>query len=162
MDEYLIERAKELDPEVYIRRILGGFVLNYEEPEFGSCGGDPNPTSVTELEQTVDLLFSECTDINGTDYFALDTDRYNIFLNPNATFNATVEFSWLGSQRNCPARNEGRGEIDDGSLVDGFSANIFQQAACFPVGESSLPVFTSNFSRRKIAATVYYNNNVSL
>ena len=162
VDEHLINRAKYLDPEVFIRRVLGGFVMMNKEPNFGSCGGYPNKDFVETLQGKVETQFLQC---NGMEYFALNGSEINL-----------RRFPWL--ERDCPTDYEGgsggngggsggnRGDIDGGSLVDGTSANIFQQTVCNLTGElkarNSTPVFTpNNPPQPNISATVYYNNNVS-
>ena len=164
VDEYLIDRAKDLGPEVYIRRLLGGFVMTYGDPEFGTCAlSSTLDRDLVELSRAAaDSAFGVCRDINTTseyNYFTLATD---------AGINATVRFPWLTSRENCPAlykggNNGSRGaQIDGDSLVEGLSANLFQQTSCALAGDDgALPVLTLNRTERRISATVYYNNNVS-
>ena len=158
VDEHLINRAKDLDPEVFIRRVLGGFVMMNKEPNFGSCGGYPDKDTVENLQGKVETQFLQC---NGTEYFALNGSEINL-----------RRFPWL--ERDCPTDYKGGsggsgggsggngGNIDGGSLVDGTSANYFQRAVCSELENSSIPVFTpNNPPQPNISATVYYNNNVS-
>ena len=162
LDEHLIEQANDLDPEVFIRRVLGGFVMTYDEPNFGSCGSFPNENYAPIVQGRVEKQFLQCTEVNnGSEYFSL-----------NVTELGLTNLDWLESQENCPARYEGGsggngGNIDAGSLVDGTSANYFQQFSCIEAEEAgvrnSLPVYTPNRPTQPkiISATVYYNNNVS-
>ena len=135
--------------------------MTYDEPNFGSCGGFPNETFAPFVQKLVEEQFSQCTEVNnGSEYFSL-----------NVTELGLTNLDWLESQENCPARYEGGsggngGNIDAGSLVDGTSANYFQQVSCQLAGDSaqnSLPVYTPNRPTQPkiISATVYYNNNVS-
>jgi hypothetical protein len=159
VDEHLIEQANDLNPEVFIRRVLGGFVMTYDEPNFWSCGGFPNEDSAPFVQGRVEEQFLQCTEVNNSsEYFSL-----------NVTELGLTDLDFLESQENCPARYEGGsgGNIDAGSLVDGTSANYFQQVSCIEAEEAgaqnSLPVYTPNRPTQPkiISATVYYNNNVS-
>ena len=158
VDEYLLEKAEDLDAEVYIRRLLGGFVMSYSEPEFGSCGFGNKVSDVDELEDIVNSSFTQCSMIDGRDFY--------IILVNSSEFDF---FPWLGNVYYCPLLNEtesgsGSGEVINGnSLVDGFSANLVQSTICNGTNEddtSPLAVYTSDFTKQKISATVYYNNNV--
>ena len=159
VDEYLLEKAEDLDAEVYIRRLLGGFVMSYSEPEFGSCGFGNEVSDVDELEDIVNSSFTQCRMIDGRDFYILVNS-------PEFDF-----FPWLGNIYYCPLLNgaesgSGSGEVINGnSLVDGFSANLVQSTICNVINEddnltSPLAVYTSDFTKQKISATVYYNNNV--
>ena len=136
--------------------------MTYDEPNFGSCGGFPNETFAPFVQKLVEEQFSQCTEVNnGSEYFSLNVAKLNL-----------TDLDFLESQENCPARYEGGsggngGNIDAGSLVDGTSANIFQQVSCIEAEEAgvrnSLPLYTPNRPTQPkiISATVYYNNNVS-
>ena len=151
VDEYLIRKAEDLDPEIYIQRLLGGFVLSHQEPAFGSC-----ESISTRVEEAANKVFTRCRQIEGSEYY---------------TANLT-EGTWLNRLDNCPAlaaNTTGSGSDagpDADSLVDGTSVDLFRGVLCGEkdIGGSastSLPIFTPNPSTSKIEATVYYNNNVS-
>ena len=159
IDEYLIQKAEDLDPEVYIRRLLGGFVMSYREPEFGSCGLGNDPFDVDSLENITSQSFTLCREINGTEFYTLGA-------------NLSAAFPWMNNEDNCPALNASEGSVGSGaegldgnSVVDGFSANVAQMLLCSEDNDDSpQAIFTTNpspQSQQNIEATVYYNNNVS-
>ena len=164
VDEYLLEKAIDIDAEVYIRRLLGGFVMSYSEPEFGSCSAGNEDADVTELEVTVSSSFTQCRMIDGRDFYTLVNSPEFITIYP-----------WLGDVYYCPLLVESgsasglnvfQSEVINGnSLVDGFSANLVQSNICDDIFENDLTgppaIFTSDFTKQKISATVYYNNNVN-
>ena len=164
VDEYLLEKANDLGAEVFIRRLLGGFVMSYEEPQFGSCGFGTKQVDVLELRGFIGQSFTQCTEIfNETEYYSYSTAGSDLL----------ESLPWLSSEANCPLLHESGssgfslvpGGIDSESVVDGFSANLAQDTICEQVDDfdndsSPQPIFTSSFLQQKIAATIYYNNNV--
>ena len=159
VDEYLIQKAEDLDPEVYIRRVLGGFVMSYREPEFGSCDLGNDPLNAENLESLASQSFTLCREINDTEFYTLST-------------NLAAAFPWMNNEDNCPALTASEGSVGSGaegldgnSVVDGFSANVAQMLLCREVNDDSpQAIFTTNpspQSQQNIEATVYYNNNVT-
>ena len=159
VDEYLIEKAEDLSPEVYIRRLLGGFVMTYSEPEFGVCGFG----SADTVESFVDSAFIQCTEIDQDEFYTLNLN--SSFIPPGIP----EMFQWLNDEDNCPLLDGERnltgsgssGGINSDSIVDGFSANLAQIGVC-EIGSNEQAVYTSNTLDQKTTATVYYNNNVIL
>ena len=187
VDEYLIDKAKDLDPEVFIQRVLGGFVMTYADPDFGQCAESVD--AVDSVRERAADLFTQCTNISNTDYFTLDVDalamevmEFREFLKtlntPEArmliellSLNFTEIYSFLNSPENCPdlygnssVSGSGGGEgIDGDSVIDGLSRGLFTTfgGTCSEHARSALPLFTPNRTNNRISATVYYNNNVS-
>ena len=161
VDEFLLEKAEDLDAEVYIRRVLGGFVMSYSEPEFGTCGFGNEVADVGEFEDRVESSFTECIMIDGRNFYVLVNNSF--FLN-----NTYDIFPWLGNIMFCHLLGNGSGEvINANSLVDGFSANVVQSTICGFINEyeditQPPAILTSNFTKQRISATVYYNNNVCI
>ena len=153
VDEYLLHRAEDLEPDVYKRRLQGGFVISYMEPEFGICGSD---------ESIADDSFLLCTNIQDSDYYTLNTDKYNMSVEQYGLI-------WLNSMDNCPllytnSSVNSTGLVDSDSLVDGISARIVQGSVCSDdkLNKTRPPaMYTANFIQQKMAATVYYNSEVS-
>lgn len=153
MDEHLLRRADNLDAEVFIRRYLGGFVMSHKEPIYDTCARDKSTAS--SIQATVAATFSECTEIRGNDLYTLTQS----------------DFPWLTNPELCPALNESESGnvttttgLDGNSLIDGLSEDLTKLFVC-PNDTSSnlLPLFTPNFTTpRRLSATVYYNNNVSM
>ena len=175
VDEYLLLRAEDLAADVYSRRLLGGFVMSYSEPEFGSCStfrDFPTPNSFLVNES-----FVQCAEISGTEYYSLNYPLYKSEFNDS--------FPWLNREDNCPALFIGSGSgsgsgqeptvgLGSDSMVDGFSAGLIQTLICNndalkkiieekDIDLDSRPpaTYSSDFTQQKIAATVYYNNDVS-
>lgn len=157
VDEYLLHRAEDLEPDVYKRRLQGGFVISYMEPEFGTCGLTSN--SAVPNEVIADTSFLLCANIQDSDYYTLNINEYNI--------SERYRVSWLNSMDNCPLLNTSSSMnstgLDSDSLVDGVSARIVQGSACLDDLDKTQPpaMYTANFTQQKMAATVYYNSEVS-
>ena len=191
VDEYLLHRAEDLEPDVYKRRLQGGFVISYMEPEFGTCGLTSN--SAVPNEVIADTSFLLCANIQDSDYYTFNTIEYDI------------SESWLNSTDNCPLLNTSSSMNSTGlgsdSLVDGVSARIVQGGVCpndldklqcivcpndpdklqcsdtcpndpdklqcsvclddFDKKTRPPAMYTANFTQQKMAATVYYNSEVS-
>ena len=163
VDEYLLHRAEDLEPDVYKRRLQGGFIMSYMEPEFGTCGLTSNPELSNEA--IVDGSFLLCREIQGTDYYTLDTFEYQKALAASRT-----NGNWLYSDENCNSDRSMNSSgldstgLDSDSLVDGFSAGIVQEAVCLMDKSDNRPpaLYIANTQQQmKMAATVYYNNEVS-
>lgn len=152
VDEYLIEKAEDLGSEIYVRRLLGGFVITNHEPNYGSCGVD-------NLEESLDEAFTQCREIRGSEYYTFNT--------------SAEEFSWLNTVENCPnisdtSNGNGSG-LNADSLVDGTGVDLFRYLVCESNATisnySSLPIYTpvqTPRSKGTAEATIYYNNNVCL
>ena len=154
IDEYLLHRAEDLEPDVYKRRLQGGFVISYMEPEFGTCGLTSGPV-LPPNEDIADVSFLLCRDIQGSDYYTLNIGEYR-----------NISANWLDEEDNCPLLNSSRSMnstgLDSDSLVDGFSAGIVQKVVCREESDNRPPaLYTANTQQEtKMAATVYYNNEV--
>lgn len=154
VDEYLLHRAEDLEPNVYKRRLMGGFVLSYIEPDFGTCGL-PDPML---NENTVNDSFLLCRDIPRTDYYTLNTAQYQPLI-------TKTNGIWLNDTNNCPVLIADSSGLYNDSLIDGFSAYIVQRGFCNNASKDRPPaMYTGNFTEEmagKMAATVYYSNEVS-
>ena len=124
--------------------------MTYSEPEFGSCG--TQTSDIDFLIDAVDTSFVQCNEINGDEFYTLNTNMLPLSIRD--------QLLWLSSKDNCPALNESGG-LDSDSIVDGLSSGLFQNDICTLTSGESLATFTSSFTRQNIAATIYYNNNVS-
>ena len=161
VDEALLRKGNELDPEVYIRKIQAGFVLSHRDPPYSVCGCSDIEYFTQEY---IDQL-TECTTVSGAQLYALNQD---------SMFAGDLE--WLS--RDCNDSNvvsgSGSGDMlfNGDYTVDGVSANILQLLACVNEsfhdgcdGESrnNRPVaeYYPN-QTSQISATIFYNNNVPI
>ena len=129
--------------------------MSYSEPDFSACGlSQDNGTFNSELVNASLVL---CRDVGADQLFAYDLN----FLD--------LPFPWLNNEENCPLLQgsgvgvgEGSGSFGSESLVDGLSGNVIQTGVCTDEADGrTVAAYTSEFERTKIAATIYYNNNVS-
>ena len=158
-----MKEAKDLESDVYIRRVQAGFVMSYREPAYAACGCSSVNTNV--FDSTV-KEFSECRVIDGATMYSLQDDG----------------LPWL-NESTCPLFDSGSGSdssngssttslpLDDNYLVDGLSANLQQTFLCSDRLENTsfckgmdrpLAAVTPAQTQQQITATVYYNNNVRL
>lgn len=172
VDETLLRKGAELGPEVYVRRIQAGFVISYRDPPYAACGCS-EPDSF--VENYINEL-SQCTSSDGSEIYALRPDSeisqcFN-WLDRDcsgASESTTIYHSAIsgnGSGNGSGSGGGGDTEFTRGYEVDGLSANVLQVASCanLSCGGSNSPRPIAKFFQKEppeIAATVYYNNNVS-
>ena len=167
VDEVLLEEAKDLEPDVYIRRVQAGFVMSYREPAYAGCGCSSTKTDV--FDETV-REFSECRLIDDATMYTLQDNGSLPWVN-----DSTCPLFGSGSGSNSDDKSNRTSNspllLDDNYLVDGLSANILQLFLCseelqntsFCKKENrSLAAVTPAQTQQQITATVYYNNNVRL
>ena len=184
VDETLLRKGNDMDPEVFIRRIQAGFVLSYRDPPFSVCGCN----NVDIFSQQYVSELSECTSSGGAQIYALKQDSQ-----------FSQSFDWL--DRDCGEYSSGSGSSGSGSsgsgsgasgsgasgssasgsgsgpvfsgdyAVDGVSANLLQLLACSNVTNTNSGCDGESEEQRpaaeyypdqspQISATVFYNNNV--
>lgn len=167
LNEALLRKATDMDPEVYIRRIQAGFLVSYRDPPYSGCGcSDPG---FFEREYVGSL--AECRRVQGAEMYALRDDS------PLATpltwlSDECLQFDGSGSGSGSEAGNRTEYLFNGTYLVDGASANLLQNSAC-QVDSTDEPVgcMSESFDNRpvgkyypdqtrQITATVFYNNNV--
>ena len=89
VDEVILNEARNLEQDVYTRRVQAGFVMSYREPAYAACGCSSMSTDV--FDQTV-KEFSECRVIDGATMYSLQDD----------------ELPWL-NESTCPLFDSGSG-----------------------------------------------------
>ena len=165
VDEVILNEARNLEQDVYARRVQAGFVMSYREPAYAACGCSSMSTNI--FDQTV-REFYECRVIDGATMYSLQDD----------------ELPWL-NESICPLFDSGSGSgsgsssgssniqlpLDNSYLIDGASANFQQRFLCSEKLEGKtycnsadrpLAAVTPAQTQQQITATVYYNNNVRL
>ena len=168
LDEALLRRATDMDPEVYIRRIQAGFLVSYRDPSYSVCGCSDTEFFATEYVGEL----ADCRRVQGAEMYALRDDS-----------TLATPLTWLSDE--CPQFNGSGSGSEAGNsteylfngnyLVDGVSANLLQNSACAVNSSTgkSVGCMCESFDNRpvgkyypdqtpQITATVFYNNNVSV
>ena len=129
--------------------------MSYSEPDFSACGLSQDTGNFNSELVNASLVL--CRDVGADQLLVYDLNVLDL------------PFPWLNNEENCPLLQgsgvgvgEGSGSFGSESVVDGLSGNVIQTAVCTEEANGrTVAAYTSEFERTKIAATIYYNNNVS-